>query len=185
MSQIWDTSGIYHSHLVYYQNENPEGLVCQVLVAAMDSKYGGEGERVARIRPYGYPESDGKDGGHWLKLEDGSSVEEELSSAPLKTWIILQAEGRGESATLKWQEHEANGEITGNGVATTPVTVEEKTITIVPDPVMEPASTTEPFLNSLLQAHSIVQQYKEITGEDLSENVRTLATNLRGHKSNW
>ena len=184
MSQIWDTSGIYHSHLVYYQNTNPEGLVCQVIVAPMDSKYGDKGERVARIRPYGYPESDGKDGGHWLKLEDGSSAEEDLSSAPLKTWIILQAEGRGESATLRWTEHDAQlMSNEGNGVAATAVTVEEKTTTTAPNSA--PASVTEPFLNSLLQAHSIVQQYKEITGEELTENVRTLATNLRAGKSNW
>jgi len=71
----------------------------------------------------------------------------------------------------------------GNGVAATAVTVEEKTTTTAPNSA--PASVTEPFLNSLLQAHSIVQQYKEITGEELTENVRTLATNLRAGKSNW
>ena len=35
------------------------------------------------------------------------------------------------------------------------------------------------FLDSLLQANKIIKQYEEIAGEELTENVRTLATNIR------
>lgn len=35
------------------------------------------------------------------------------------------------------------------------------------------------FLDSLLQANEIIKQYEEIAGEELTENVRTLATNIR------
>ena len=176
--KIWSTKGIYHSYLTNRQREEDGALVCQIMSEPRDSKYGG---RIIMVRPHGYDEDDG----HWLTLEEGSSVETDIAGAPKKTWLLLEAAGSGASATIK------------RDVATdqpdTIEIVEDHTIELVKDAQPTNGATkatntitgrpvSNEFLDSLLRAHDIVKEFKTITGEELTENVRTLATNLRASK---
>ena len=123
------------------------------------------------VRPHGYDENDG----HWLTLEEGSSVETDIAGAPKKTWLLLEAAGSGASATIKWDvatDQPDTIELVKDAQPTNGVTA-AATITI---------TGSNEFLDSLLRAHDIVKEFKTITGEELTENVRTLATNLRASK---
>jgi hypothetical protein len=180
MSQIWETSGIYHSHLTQRQREHPDGLVCQIVSDAIDSKWK-EGVRVQRLIPHGYDLEDEK-AGHWLTLES-EAVEAELATVPQKEWVVILAEGTRDSATIRWTATESTPEETTVTVSTkTPAT---KATPKKSNPVAKtvPTETSNgvdnDFVDSLLRAHNIAERYKEITGVELDENVRTLATNLR------
>mgnify|MGYP003627887403 CR=1 FL=1 len=187
MSQIWETSGIYHSHLTQRQREHPDGLVCQIVSDAIDSKWK-EGVRVQRLIPYGYDLEDEK-AGHWLTLES-EAVEAEMASAPQKEWVVIVAEGTRDSATIRWTAPDLEHGFIPDEEVATPVTATKAEPKPEPTPKKaNPVAKTVPtetsngvdndFVDSLLRAHNIAQRYKEITGVELDENVRTLATNLR------
>lgn len=182
--RTWDRKSIYHSTLVGYNREHDEGLPCKVVAGPMSSKDGSG--KIVRIRVLGEPEDDQH--GYWLKLENEDVVQsfEEADLAD-ERWLILEAAGSREAATVRFKELPKDFEdmveagvvetvkpaAKTNGTATTSHKAAEQVSINYDD---------DEFLNSLLQAHNIVEKYEEITGKPLDDHVRTLATNLRNSK---
>lgn len=175
--RTWDRKSIYHSTLVGYHREHDEGLPCKIVAGPMSSKDGSG--KIVRLRVLGEPEDD--DHGYWLKLENEDVVQafEEADLAD-ERWLILEAAGSREAATVRFKELPNDFEA---------IAVEDTKPAAKTNGASHKAAeqvsinyNDDEFLNSLLQAHNLVEKYQEITGVPLDDHVRTLATNLRNSK---
>ena len=164
MSKLSETASIYHSTLVKYVEDNPEGLKCQYERGPHPSKFNKD-DTVVCLKH--------EDKTYWLKCENEEVVDAFTSEAS-GGWIMIQAAGWGEQAVISLTA--TKGSEPTNGAVPLEELLDE-----LPEETAAAVKSGHDgyFLDSLLQANKIIKQYEEIAGEELTENVRTLATNIR------
>ena len=167
MSKLSETASIYHSTLVKYVEDNPEGLKCQYERGPHPSKFNKDDTVVC------HKHADKK---YWQHCENEEVVDAFTSEAS-GGWIIIQAAGWGEQAVISLTQWSSKTEAESTNGAT-PL---EELLDELPEETAAAVKSGHDryFLDSLLQANEIIKQYEEIAGEELTENVRTLATNIR------
>ena len=171
MPALFDRKSLYHSHLVYFTNDQPEGLGCKLVSAVMPGR--DRDGMIVKLQPHGDPNS------YWLKLENENIVST-LKAVPRDTWVSVAAHGMGADATVTVTNND------GTTMATLPPTPPAEAT--VPRSTGNGATTYEtpgsPLLarevrtmeECLLAASRLIDTLEMEHGVTVTDQVRTLAT---------
>ena len=188
--KLFERKSLYHSNLVYYTGDNPDGLPCQLTTNVIASKDGG---KIVKIQPMGDPDD------YWVKLEN-EVVEAAFASVPKETWVSIQAYGSRDAATVAitgadgtvFAAGNATGDVAGPAFMVPPATFTPPAVpTLVPNVTMAPPASQTPtfappagrdavadMVDALVRAHTVAQKYQQATGQPLDEHVRALGISL-------
>tara|TARA_R110002074_G_scaffold235774_6_gene407634 strand:- start:3399 stop:3998 length:600 start_codon:yes stop_codon:yes gene_type:complete len=187
--KLFERKSLYHSNLVYYTGDNPDGLPCQLTTSVIASKDGG---KIVKIQPMGDPDD------YWVKLEN-EVVESAFASVPKDTWVTLQAYGSRDAATVAItgadgtvfaasgaSEDTAGPAFSPPPPSFTPTPTPKLVTTTMASPVVAAPTFTPPqprdaaadMVDALVRANSVMVKYQQATGKELDEHTRALGVSL-------